>query len=49
MLCFLITTQLNDLEKSNVNQVKSYMLTYIHYLQLQNHSSFKELFLIVVL
>lgn len=45
----IITTQLNVLEKSNVNQVKSFMLMYIHYLQLQNHNSFKELYLIVVL
>lgn len=39
-LCFVITTQLNVLENSNVIHVKTPMVMYKHYLQLQNHTSF---------
>lgn len=42
-LCFVMTTQLNVLEKSNIIHVKTPMVTYIHYLQLQNHTSFEGL------
>lgn len=37
-------TQLNVLENSNVIHVKPPMVMYIHYLQLQNHTSFEGLF-----
>lgn len=43
-LCFVITTQLNVLENSNVIHVKTPMVMHIHYLQLQNHTSFVGLF-----
>lgn len=39
-LCFVMTTQLNVLEKSNVIHVKTPMVMYI---QLQNHTSFEGL------
>lgn len=43
-LCFVLTTQLNVLQNSNVIHVKTPMVMYIHYLQLQNHTSFEGLF-----
>lgn len=42
-LCFVMTTQLNVFEKSNVIHVKTPMVMYIHFLQLQNHTSFEGL------
>lgn len=38
-----MTTQLDVLEKSNVLHVISLMVMYVHYLQLQNHTSFDGL------
>lgn len=44
-----MTTQLEVLEKSIVIHVRSPMVMYIHFLQLQNHTSFDGLSFNVVL